>query len=245
MAFRSRGAWLVAALLVAVGVLLWRMGGDTATPSETPVAQGDQGAVAGSGTGAVAKNPTSAGIAQVNPSPSGMTSGSRQAPDPDETPMARHMRLLGIEPEGTLILKDAMTGPNGDRHYRYEQAYRGVPVANHNFVVHESGQGALSVSGNAITGIAAQVPTTSPRLSQAEAISIATRHVAAEHAGKLQIDTTSATLAIQRDDAGRLHLAYMVTIDGSVEGEDDPLGEEVAVDALTGEIVAQQRTWSS
>ena len=147
MAFRSRGAWLVAALLVAVGVLLWQMGGDTATPPETPVAQGDQGAVAGSGMGAVAKNPASTGIAQVNPSPSAMASGSLQAPDPDETPMARHMRLLSIEPQGILILKDAMTGPNGDRHYRYEQAYRGVPVANHNFVVHEPAQGALSVSG--------------------------------------------------------------------------------------------------
>lgn len=239
MAIRLRGVWVVLALVVVVVGLLWWTGGDAPPAPQAPVASVE--------TTTPLPVPASAGSGNVadrgaTPPPGSPTP---QAPDPDETPLARHMRLLGIEPEGTLILKNSMTGPNGDRHYRYEQAYRGVPVANHNFVVHESGQGALSVWGNPITGIAAQVPTTSPRLSKAEALSIATRHVAAEHAGKLQIDKTSVMLAIQRDDAGRLHLAYMVTIDGSVEGEDDPLGEEVAVDALTGEIVAQQQTWRS
>lgn len=241
MESRSRGVWTVVGLLLLVGVLWWMWDDTPPTPDAHVAIDG------------VTEPPKPVGdTAGTMPAASARVHDPRQADAPpavstqasDASPMELHRRLLGIEPEATLILKNAMTGPNGEHHFRYEQAYRGIPVANHNFVVHEPEGGALSTSGDVILDFAVQVPTISPRLSRAEAISIATRHVAADHTGRLEIERTDVALQLQRDDGRRLHLAYMVTIDGGVEGEQDPLGEEVAVDALTGEVVAQQRTWN-
>jgi len=152
--------------------------------------------------------------------------------------------LLGLERDATLVLIDENDRMPGMHHYRYEQAYRGLRVEGHNFVVHEPvNGGALDLSGEPILDFARTVPTIVPTLSTAQAMEIAVRSVMATHRGA-RIDQQDAALRICLDDARRPRLAYLVTIEGErPSDEDGPLGEAIAVDATDGRILGSTRTW--
>lgn len=164
--------------------------------------------------------------------------------DPAMPAADRHARLLGLEPGASLILINGETGQGATDHYRYAQAYRGVRVEGHNFVVHEPRDGgALWMSGEPIRGFAAAVPTVEPTLSAAQATEIALREIMDAHP-RARIDGKTAELRIVLDDARRPRLAYVVKIDGVLPDEGDgPLGEQIAVDARDGRIAGRERTW--
>ena len=181
--------------------------------------------------------------AQATPAPA-------DARPPADTAVAeRHARLLGLEPGATLVLVDRMADPSGDRHFRYEQEYRGLRVLQQNFVVHEPANGGpVSLSGEPIKGFAAAIPSIEPRLSPADAAAIAKRAVAGDPAGA---DAGSPELKIFPDEARHPHLAYIIEVgrrsgarSGIVAG--GGAGSMlVAIDANTGAVLGQWPTLQS
>ena len=150
----------------------------------------------------------------------------------------RHAHLLRLEPGSTLVLIREHNSL-GLQHHRYEQDYRGVRVAQRNFVVNEYADGRLPwISGFAVRGLAEAVPSVTPRLSSAQAMDIAARMVMDSGAGRLEIEDRRVEMHIYIAD-DRPHLAYIVTFDGNRPDSDEPSAPVMVIDAGTGALLDQ------
>lgn len=150
----------------------------------------------------------------------------------------RHAHLLRLEAGSTLALinEDDRLGVH---HHRYEQDYRGVRIAQRNFVVNEYADGRPPwISGIAVQGLAAAVPSVTPRLSAAQAMDIAVRLATEAAPGPVEIADRRVALRIYIAD-DRPHLAYIVGIDGHHPGSDEFFVPVLAIDAGTGALLGQ------
>jgi len=89
--------------------------------------------------------------------------------------------LLGLNTNSSLTLQKTQQDKIGFIHYRYYQAYRGVPVENSMLVAHTKNGLLKGISGSVITDFDPAINLrAAQRLSGAEAVSIAVRHVNAK-----------------------------------------------------------------
>src|SRR4051812_1862795 len=129
-----------------------------------------------------------------------------------------------------MHLRSMHVDDQGDRHFRYDQTFNGLPVIGGELVVHVDVKGAIyGVNGPARGDIPATLG--SGGVSQAAAMS----RIAGD--SRFAGMTTSAVnqVYIQTDD-GKLHKAYETVVTG-MHGK-DPARDKVYVDMDNGEIVA-------
>ena len=130
----------------------------------------------------------------------------------------RHAQFMRADADSTLLMRAARSD-RGVRNYRYDQAWRGIPIFGQGVVVSEDGTGKVrTMFGNLVSGLAADIPSTQPRFGKAAAL-VAAKRVALGNgvAGMLTRDEKPDTL-IFIDDAGRGHL-----LAGAQPGGSDPV----------------------
>jgi thermolysin len=136
-------------------------------------------------------------------------------------------------PDEELKFKYASTDARGNRHVRFQQMYRGLPVFGNELIVHMD-------SENAVQGINSRFM---PRIDLPTEPSIsanrAQRTVLEDStANRERVGETPTLLVFMYE--GRSHLAWNVTVDGideALDGSETPAKWEYFVDGLTGEIL--------
>ena len=142
------------------------------------------------------------------------------------TPVLKPFRLTTAD----LALRRMNVDEEGNRHFRYQQEFNGLPVVGGDLVVHVDVKGAVySVNGNARGDIAASLG------SVAVTESAASLKIAADarFAGMTQAGTRMVYLSALD---GSIHKTYETIVEGTRGA--DPVRDKVYVDVDSGEIVA-------
>ncbi|MEI2455473.1 M4 family metallopeptidase [Lysobacter firmicutimachus] len=152
----------------------------------------------------------------------------------------RHAELISLDADSSLVqLKSSQDG-NGVRNYRYQQTFRGVPVFGEHVVVSEDAQGNVrTLFGRSVEGLAAELPAAAPKLSSAQALSLAKSAALGKRASALQTRNESSRQMIYIDDNGRAHMAYVVNYFADAAQGGEPTRPFVIVDANSGKILKQ------
>ncbi|RMH89433.1 MAG: T9SS C-terminal target domain-containing protein, partial [Calditrichaeota bacterium] len=96
---------------------------------------------------------------------------------PVEQFFARYREFTGLSPENTFVLRRAFTDALGQRHYRYRQHYRRVPLFGVEIILHERQGQVVYANGQIVSGLNVNVV---PRISEAQALRRALDHLRAE-----------------------------------------------------------------
>ena len=84
-------------------------------------------------------------------------------------PMAnrRHAQFMRTDANSTLLMR-ATRQDRGVRNYRYDQAWRGIPVFGEGVVVSEDRNGNVrTMFGNLVSGLEADIASTTPKFGKA------------------------------------------------------------------------------
>lgn len=156
-----------------------------------------------------------------------------------DTAHARHERALRLDRESRLFLIDRSTSL-GIRRHRYQQTFRGIPVFGEQVIVGEDVSGDVRVLfGRKISGLAAEVPASAPRLSAAQALAIGRSVGLGTRQGFMRSRDGRAQLTIHIDDAGRARKAYAVTYFADTLAGGSPTRPMVLVDADNGQVLTR------
>ncbi|WP_237051776.1 M4 family metallopeptidase [Lysobacter antibioticus] len=152
----------------------------------------------------------------------------------------RHAELIALDSNSSLTVLKSSQDDNGTRNYRYQQSFRGVPIFGEHVVVSEDASGNVrSLFGRSVEGLAAELPATSPKLSQAQALSVAKSAALGKRVGALQTRNESSRQMIYIDDNGRAHMAYVVNYFADAAQGGEPTRPFVIVDANSGKVLKQ------
>ncbi len=158
-------------------------------------------------------------------------------------PMAhtRHEQLLGMDSQSRLLLKKRHTD-FGKRNTRYVQTFRGIPVYGADVVVSQNAASGEveALFGQHIRGLANELPATAARIAKAQALVLAKRAALGTRLMGLKVENESAEQMIYIDDAGRAHLAYVVSFFADAPAGGAPTRPLVIVDANNGRILEQR-----
>ena len=153
---------------------------------------------------------------------------------------ARHAEMLALDTQSTLKAVAIKADRSGARHYRYQQSYRGVPIFGEQVVVSEDANGNVrTLFGQMIGGLDADLPSVTPKLAKAQALSIGKRAGLGNRQGLLSTRSEKTEQVIYVDDAGRAHLAYVVSYFADSAKGGAPTRPFVIVDAGTGAVLKQ------
>ncbi|MFQ6102267.1 MAG: M4 family metallopeptidase [Anaerolineae bacterium] len=136
-------------------------------------------------------------------------------------------------PEEELQLKDVGTDMRGNRHVRFQQMYKGLPVFGGELVVHMDGE-------NAIRGVNGKF---TPRIDIPDKPTVPAedaRKTVLEHAPDNKERVGEEPLLLVLIHEGKPYLAWHMTVDGSdkaLDGSEMPAKWEYFVDGLTGEVI--------
>lgn len=153
----------------------------------------------------------------------------------------RHAELVGLDPRSTLKLVRSRTDRSGAKHYRYQQVYDGLPVFGEQIVVGEDKDGNVrTLFGRRIDGLASEIPlNASVRLSGAQALAAAKTRALGKQALTQKIEREKSEKMIFVDEAGRAHVAYVVSFFADSPTGGDPSRPMVILDAQTGRVLKQ------
>lgn len=137
-----------------------------------------------------------------------------------------HAAGAGLTGQSGLVATDVMVDPNGTRHVRFSQTYRGIPVIGADIVVHLTRtSGYLGVTRAADQAVS--LPTVAAKVTTQQA-----RTKAASVVSKGSAATPRLIVHVQR---GKSILAYQV---GVSVGGDAAAAHSVLLDATTGGVVS-------
>src|SRR5687768_3356555 len=152
----------------------------------------------------------------------------------------RHAELIALDSNSSLSVLKSSQDDNGNRNYRYQQSFRGVPIFGEHVVVSEDASGNVrALFGRSVEGLAAELPATAPKLSQAQALSVAKSAGLGKRVGALQTRNESSRQMIYIDDNGRAHMAYVVNYFADAAQGGEPTRPFVIVDANSGKVLKQ------
>ena len=142
------------------------------------------------------------------------------------TPVLKPFRLG----TGDLALRKMNVDEEGNRHFRYQQTFNGLPVVGGDLVVHVDVKGAVySVNGNARGDISTSLGENAISLAAAgSAISADARFAGMAQMGSREVYHAALD--------GSIHKTYETIVEGT-RGQ-DPVRDKVYVDVATGDIVA-------
>lgn len=148
----------------------------------------------------------------------------------------RHEQFLGLNADNTLLMKNAIAD-HGVRNYRYDQAWRGIPVFGQGVVVSEDGAGNVrALFGTLVSGLDSDIPSTTPKLTRAAALAAGKRIALGNALSAMQTRNEKSDLVVFIDDAGKAHLAYAVTFFAdSLAG--NPTRPIIMIDAHSGQVI--------
>ena len=148
----------------------------------------------------------------------------------------RHEQFLGLNADNTLLMKNAIAD-HGVRNYRYDQAWRGIPVFGQGVVVSEDGAGNVrALFGTLVSGVDSDIPSTTPKLTRAAALAAGKRIALGNALSAMQTRDEKSDLVVFIDDAGKAHLAYAVTFFAdSLAG--NPTRPIIMIDAHSGQVI--------
>ena len=149
---------------------------------------------------------------------------------------SRHELLLKVEQDSFLVMQSS-NKDHGAVNRRYVQTFRGLPIFNENLVVSEDAQGNVkALFGRKVDGLAREIASTTPRLSQAQAL-VAAKRAAVGH--RTVVGNEKAELQIYIDDSGTAYLAYAVDFVADTSKGDSLSRPKVIVDANNGRVLLQ------
>jgi len=152
---------------------------------------------------------------------------------------ARHAQFMRADGESTLLMR-AKRSDHGVSNYRYDQAWRGIPVFGQGVVVSEDGAGNVrTMFGNLISGLDQDIASTTPRLGKAAALVAGKRAGLGNRISGMLTRNEKADLVVFIDDAGRGHLAYAVSFFADGVASEGPIRPIVLVDANSGRVLKQ------
>jgi pseudolysin/vibriolysin len=149
----------------------------------------------------------------------------------------RHAQFMNAGAHDTFLMR-ASRQDRGVRNYRYDQAWRGIPIFGQGIAVSEDGAGNVrGLFGNLVSGLDADITSTTPKFGKAAAL-VAAKRIALGNglAGMLTRDEKADTV-IFIDDAGRGHLAYAVTFFADALAGGTPTRPVVILDAISGKVI--------
>ena len=152
---------------------------------------------------------------------------------------ARHAQFMRADGESTLLMR-AKRSDRGVSNYRYDQAWRGIPLFGQGVVVSEDGAGNVrTMFGNLISGLDQDIASATPRLGKAAALVAGKRAGLGNRISGMLTRNEKADLVVYIDDAGRGHLAYAVSFFADGVASEGPTRPIVLVDANSGRVLKQ------
>ena len=149
----------------------------------------------------------------------------------------RHAQFMAAGADTTLLMRK-QRADRGVRNYRYDQAWRGIPILGQDVVVSEDGAGNVrTMFGNLISGLDQDIASTTPRLGKAAALVAGKRAGLGNSIAGMLTQRETTDLVVFIDDTGRGHLAYKVSF--FADGAGAPMRPVVIVDANSGRVLKQ------
>lgn len=150
----------------------------------------------------------------------------------------RHAQFIGAGADSTLLMR-AARNDRGVRNYRYDQAWRGIPVFGEGVVVSEDRNGNVrTMFGNLVSGLEADIASTTPKFGKAAALVAGKRLALGNSIAGMLTENESSDLVVFIDDNGRGHLAYAVSFYAdAASGNAAPTRPVIIMDAITGKVI--------
>ena len=135
----------------------------------------------------------------------------------------------------SLKARKTYTDKLGVTTVRYQQMFRGLPVLNEDIVVSTHADGAFKLGyGSVLKGIARDVKSIRPALTERKVLKNAKALAAATASGRLSYENETTQLAIWQDAAGKARLVYEVSF---VQYGDKPSRPHFIIDARSGDVL--------
>lgn len=149
----------------------------------------------------------------------------------------RHAAFMNASADTTLLMK-AARADRGVRNYRYNQAWKGIPLFGQGVVVSEDGNGNVrKMFGNLYSGIGNDILSSTPKLTKASALVAGKRAALGAGLSAMQTRNEKSDLVVFMDDAGKARLAYAVSFYADAVAGGAPTRPIIMVDALSGKII--------
>lgn len=149
----------------------------------------------------------------------------------------RHAQFMRAGVDSTLLMTAAKSG-RGVHNYRYNQAWKGIPIYGQGIVVSEDGNGNVrKMFGNLFSGIEHDITSTKPKLNKAAALLAGKRAALGNGLAGMQTRNEKSDVVVFVDDAGKAHLAYAVTFYADSVAGGNPTRPIIMVDAHSGKVI--------
>ena len=146
----------------------------------------------------------------------------------------KHAELLGLDANSSLQTLAATHDSNGSVHYRYQQAFRGIPIFGEHVIVSQDKTGKVTnLFGRSVQGLASELSGAAPKMGKLQALSIAK----ASALGNRIIKRDDTRQMIYIDGANHAHMSYVVSFFADSIKGGNPTRPFVIVDANTGAIL--------
>ena len=152
-------------------------------------------------------------------------------------PEQRHAELVGLDSESRLTVLTHRVDKDGTNHYRYQQTFRGIPIFGEQIIVSEGRGIVRNLFGRKVDGLAAQLPRNAALMAKTRAFDLGKQAALGDRAASMNIQRASTTQQIYIDDAGKAHMAYVVTF--FADGNGKATRPFVILDAATGAVLKQ------
>ena len=173
-------------------------------------------------------------VARLNSAYQAATRAAGQNPNTTE----RHAEFLGLDADSSLSQIGYLKDANGTQHFRYQQSFRGVPVWGEHVVVSELADGSIrSLFGRAVSGLAAEIPSTDASISSDAALNIARAAAIGSSDSVLLPQNEESRLMIYVDDNDHARLSYVASFFADTAKGGAPTRPFVIVDARTGVVL--------
>ena len=148
----------------------------------------------------------------------------------------RHAEMLGMDADSALVELDRVDDANGERHYRYQQTFRGIPVWGEHVIVSEGKDGQVrTLFGRQVTGLNTDLGSMRARVSAASAL--ATAKAISLKARNMQAEREESRQMIYVDDAGSARLVYVTSFFADRVGGGAPTRPFAIIDAQSGNVL--------
>ena len=152
----------------------------------------------------------------------------------------RHSQFMGAGADTTLLMR-RQRADHGVRNYRYDQTWRGIPIFGEGVVVSEDGAGNVrTMFGNLYSGLDQDIASPTPKLGKAAALVAGKRAGLGNRISGMLVENESVELMVFIDEAGRGHLAYVVSFFADAIGAGTPTRPLVIIDANSGRVLKQR-----
>lgn len=151
----------------------------------------------------------------------------------------RHALFMALNTDTTLLMRRVQKDAN-IHNYRYDQAWRGIPIFGQGLAVSEDGAGNVrALFGNQISGLERDIASTTPKLTRAAALVAGKQATLGRSNISRNTRNEASDLVIYIDEAGRGRLAYAVTFFADSATGGHPTRPMVIVDAQSGAVIHQ------